>query len=454
MKPALSRGCEDWQAMDVPSRTDLYRTAGIAALGVALLAVVAAVDRLGDLTQSNASYISLFAAGLVVCGLATLLLWNRARRRDLAIVLVIALAARIILLGSEPTLSDDAYRFVWDGRVQAEGINPYRYVPADERLTELRDFEVFTQINRAFTTTLYPPANEVSFFAFHELIGDGITEVKLGLLGLEALTVVVLLCLLTRVGVSWGRVALYVWHPLAIVEVAGNAHPEPMLISLLLASLLAWDRGRSARAGIALGAAALTKFVPVLVAPFMFRRLGWRFAAAGLGIVALLYAPYLGAGSAAFGSVNDYTAENFGSGPFRWLTSLGAPEGPARALLLCGLVAAVAASAIRPPRDTVAACRCTVLLFGAALLASHNVQPWYLLWVLPLLCVAPNPAMLWATGAVSLYYLVGSDHPVADAGLVRAAVWGPTVLMLIASATPLWSRWAPRAEAGEARAPA
>ena len=57
-----------------------------------------------------------------------------AGRRDVVIVLVVAVAARALLVPGAPTLSDDAYRFVWDGRVQAAGFNPYRYVPADRRL--------------------------------------------------------------------------------------------------------------------------------------------------------------------------------------------------------------------------------------------------------------------------------------------------------------------------------
>jgi len=206
---------------------------------------------------------------MVVCGLAAALLWRRARRRDVVIVLVVAVVARALLVPGAPTLSDDAYRFVWDGRVQAAGINPYRHVPADRRLVRLRDWQVFTRVNRPRTRTLYPPADEVAFLAAHEVAGDGMVPWKLSMLALEAAAVALLLLLLSRARVSRGRVVLYAWHPIAVVEIAGSGHPDPIMLVPLLATLLLWDARRRVAAGVALGVAALAKFVPLLAAPFL-----------------------------------------------------------------------------------------------------------------------------------------------------------------------------------------
>ena len=416
------------------------RTLALAALGAALLALTYAVHRSADLVADSVRYLALGGGMLVVCAAATVLLWRRARRRDVVLVLAVALACRLLVAVDPPTLSDDAYRFVWDGRVQAAGINPYAHAPAAPELRGLRDYRFFTEVNRPFTRTGYPPTNEVALYAINRMAGAGTTQVKRGFVAVEGVAVALLLVLLARAGMSLGRVALYAWHPLAIFEIAGSGHPEPLLMALVLAALLAWDRRASITSGAALGAAVLTKFTPLLLAPFMFRRLGARFVAAGAVAAGLLFAPYSGAGTAALGSLGAFQRERFGAGPYRWLVDAGVADGPARALLLAALALGVAYTAARPPRDLVEACRYAALLLGGALLASFTVQPWYLLWVLPLMCVAPVGGLLWAAGTVSAFYLAIEPYQHLHQGIVSAIVWGPTLALLAAGALRKWMR--------------
>src|SRR5919201_2840825 len=272
-------GCLIPVAMRYETSKEWLRTGAVAALGCALLGGVWAVHAYrAPLGQRHD--VAVGGALLIVCGAASVLLWRHGRRRDVALVLVVALASRLLLAFDPPRLSNDAYRFVWDGRVQAAGINPYRHPPAAASLVGLRDFRIFTHVNRPYTITLYPPASEVAFLAINQTAGDGIAPLKLSWIAMEAVVVALVLVILARTRRPAGRVVLYAWHPLAIVEIAGSGHPEALLLALTLASLLLWDRGRRIGTGVALAAAALTKFVPILVAPFMFRRLGARFAAA------------------------------------------------------------------------------------------------------------------------------------------------------------------------------
>jgi alpha-1,6-mannosyltransferase len=439
---------------------DRLRTAAVLAAGAGLLGTAWWLRSLPEVLLPYRDYVTGEALMLLFCAAGTALLWRRARRRDVAIVLVVALAARLMLAAEAPRLSDDAYRFVWDGRVQSEGVNPYAHAPAAERLIYLRDWRIFTRVNRPYTRTLYPPSNQVAFFASHRVAGDGITKVRLSWIALEACVVVLILLLLARTRRPAGRVALYAWHPLALVEIAGSGHPEPLLLLPTLAALLLWDRGRRLGAGVALGIAALTKFVPLLLGPFMFRRLGGRFVAGALAAAALLYLPYAGAGTAALGSIGAYAEERFGAGPYHWLVNAGVGDGIARGVLLAALSIGVAAAAARPPRDLVQACRYAALLFGGALLASHNVLPWYALWVLPLLCVVPVPALLWLCSTISVYYLVYRPDRTISQGVASAIVWGPTLALLgagaIRSGFPRRREEAARApgRAGAARAPA
>lgn len=429
---------------------DARRTTAVAVLGMALLALSWPLRRLTDLVDPRTPYVIAELAMVVPCGLAAALLWRRARRRDLVIVLVVAVAARALLVPGAPTLSDDAYRFVWDGRVQAAGINPYRHAPADRRLVGLRDWRVFTRVNRPYTRTLYPPADEVAFLAANQVAGDGIVPWKLSMLALEAAAVALLLALLTRARVSRGRVVLYAWHPIAIVEVAGSGHPDPIMVVALLATLLLWDARRRVAAGAALGVAALAKVVPLLAAPFLARRLGGRFLLAAAATCTALYLPYIGAGTDTLGSVSSFVDQRFGAGPYTWLLAAGVARWAALAGLLTLLAGAVAWAAARPPGDLAGACRLTALLLGGALLASHTVLPWYLLWVLPLLCVAPVPALLWACATAPVLYLAMPPEGILPAGAATAIVWGPTLALLALEAIRSWSR---RRSTGAARAP-
>ncbi|HKG16579.1 MAG TPA: hypothetical protein VKA96_02700 [Solirubrobacteraceae bacterium] len=421
--------------VSAPSRPggDRRRTLAVAILGAVMLAAAYGVHDTVDLVVDNRRYVGLAGAMLAACGLASLALWRRARHRDVAIVLAVALAARLLVAFDAPTLSDDAYRFVWDGRVQAAGINPYAYAPASRALVPLRDYSIFTELNRPYVRTLYPPVDQLAFLAVNRVAGEGVVAVKLAWLALEVGVVALVLVALRRTGASPGRVALYAWHPLAVVEIAGSGHPEPLVLVPMLAALLLWDRGRRAAAGVALACAALARFVPVVLAPFMLRRGSARFAAAFAVTAVVLYGPYAGAGTAALGSVGHFAHEASGAGPYRWLLATGLGVTPARVLLLAGLAAAVAFSAHRPPSDLTGACRHAALLLGATLLASSQVQPWYLLWVLPLLCVAPEPGLLWACATASALYLSFRGAAAVSADVVEVVVWAPTVALLCVS---------------------
>ncbi len=85
-------------------------------------------------------------------------------RLGVAVVLIVAALLRLSILFSPPFLSDDIYRYIWDGRVQAAGINPYRFVPSDEQLEPLRDDAIYPNINRSdYAHTIYPPLAQITF---------------------------------------------------------------------------------------------------------------------------------------------------------------------------------------------------------------------------------------------------------------------------------------------------
>jgi hypothetical protein len=117
------------------------------------------------------------------------LIWNaKPARTTFLIVLGLGALMRLGLLFETPRLSDDIYRYLWDGRVQAAGINPYRYIPADPHLAFLRDDAIYPHINRRdYAPTTYPPGAQMFFFAVTR-VTETIAGFKAALLCVEAST--------------------------------------------------------------------------------------------------------------------------------------------------------------------------------------------------------------------------------------------------------------------------
>jgi hypothetical protein len=177
-----------------------WRLAALTALAMALTALTAAGPTL-HLAYGGWMLWGIFIAGGVGIWAALQLADKVDARHALLVILTGALAMRLALLFADPYLSTDIYRYVWDGRVQAAGINPYRYMPAASELAPLRDVAIFPNINRPDTAvTIYPPAAQAIFLAVTRILGESVIAMKLGLIAFEALTVATLMGLLRRLG--------------------------------------------------------------------------------------------------------------------------------------------------------------------------------------------------------------------------------------------------------------
>jgi hypothetical protein len=169
------------------------------------------------ITRMNELAGLLVVSAAVYFGAVRLILRNAWPCGTVWIVLGVAVALRVLLLTAPPILSTDVYRYVWDGRVQAAGINPYRHIPADPALASFRDAVIYPQINRAdYARTIYPPVAQIVFAAVGR-IWDSVMGMRLAMLGFEALGIVCLLRLLPLVGLPPERILIYAWNPLALV---------------------------------------------------------------------------------------------------------------------------------------------------------------------------------------------------------------------------------------------
>ncbi len=264
-------------------------------------------------------YVVLHLALFLVYLLAVVLVVRRpaADRVLTGMILGFGLLFRLAVLPSPVMLSSDLYRYLWDGRVQWSSGNPYRHPPAAEALRPLRDPDIYPNINRPASPTVYPPGAEMAFALVTGLAPDSILGWRLFVLGCEAVTGILILGLLRRMGVPDSAIVVYAWAPLAVFEGAQAGHVDFVMLPFLLLALRARQAGRMTRAGAALGVAVLLKLYPAVLLLAWWRRGDRRSAAAFAAVVAVGYLAYLGgAGSGVTGFLPRYfgSAEDFNIG--------------------------------------------------------------------------------------------------------------------------------------------
>jgi hypothetical protein len=347
------------------------------------------------------------------------------RRHLLVLILGLALLPRAILLASQPALSDDLYRYIWDGRVIAAGIDPYRYAPAAPELAALRD-PLWERINYKAAHTPYPPAAQLVFALTYRIAPDSVKAQQVVATAADLLAIGVLLGLLGRLGLARERVLLYAWSPLPALQFAHSAHNDALMVAaLLLALALATGNARGrAGSGLALAFAALVKLAPLLLAPLLLRR--WRAAgtlACALGL-ALGGARYLRFGPAGLMGLGEARAnDSLHNVLVHFLAPITTPAsvavGAASGVLIAAtLVGTALALAWRDGRTGEDLTRGAAFLLGLSLLLSP-IQPWYLTWMLPFIALflrpgsgrwpfAPTPLLgwLWLSGAIQLTELI------------------------------------------------
>src|SRR5690348_11531807 len=193
--------------------------------------------------------------GAVWAVAATVVLRNTGLQPALTLILGTAMLLRLIALAAPIFLSDDINRYIWDGRVQAAGINPYRYIPTDPHLAPLRDEAIFPNINRNnYAPTIYPPVAQMLFLLANRF-GQTALAIKLTFVAIEAIGIGALVYVLPATGRPRGHILFYAWHPLPIWEIAGSGHLDAAVVAFAALALAAAVAGRRAWSGAALAAA-------------------------------------------------------------------------------------------------------------------------------------------------------------------------------------------------------
>jgi hypothetical protein len=393
-----------------------------------LSACVAAWARAGDQTVNVQRFLATYALAFVAY-LAAVHGSGGLGSRGLRIVLGLAVLWRIVLVFAPPLLSDDVYRYVWEGRIQLHGGNPYVWEdrPEGARWAPLRD-DVWRGVSHKYYSALYPPAWQMAARAVVWL-HDSVTAMKAFLVACEIGALAMLGWILRRRGLPPERILVMAWSPLALVEVAGSGHNDAFAILLTVAALAALETGRPAAAAVA-GAIALdAKILPGFIVAAWARRFRWWHAALAGVVAAALFVPYAAAGSGLWHSAIRYARYwRFNETLFALLRAVFEVDAAVTASTAL-LIATVAAIAWKRTETASAG----LIVAMAALLLAANVLPWYALWFLPFLVLRDSPPALLFTGTVALAYLAypewRSGEPWQVSWWVRALEYGPCAVV-------------------------
>ncbi|HEY1545751.1 MAG TPA: glycosyltransferase 87 family protein [Xanthobacteraceae bacterium] len=416
----------------------------LALLGIATSVLVLATPFAFWKGGDNTYMVFAIATGLVAA-LATRVAERCSATQALWLIVTVAIVLRIVVISIGPFLSTDIFRYVWDGKVQAAGINPYRYVPANPALAALRDHAVYPNINRAdYAVTIYPPVAQM-FFLVVTRIGANITVMKLAMVLCEGAIFVSIVLLLRRLGRPVTRLVAYAWHPLPIWEIAGNGHIDALMTALMMVGLCLALFGRELRGAVAIALGALAKPFAVVVLPAVWRPWDWKAPVAVVAAVALCYAPYLSVGWGVLGFLTGgyLGEEKIASGDNLWPLAVwrglvGVLPGDVFAY---GAIAAavVAALALRPAFRQRNALQLRLadinrLLLAFLFLLSPN-YPWYFLMATPFAALIGGAPVWTLTIGAALLQEEATWDPFVPV-LIRKSLHGGA--FLIACAYTLW----------------
>jgi alpha-1,6-mannosyltransferase len=348
-----------------------------------------------------------FLVPLVIAGIAYLLAIReffstpQFPRHIIVIGLVFAALWQLPFLVQPPGPDDDVHRYVWDGRIQLLGLNPYVVVPNDPALAGLHTPETRT-LNNPEVPSPYPAGAEL-FFRAVTAIHESVFALKAAFVVCDFAIVFVLLDILRRSqqGAHW--VLAYAWNPLLPIAVAGSGHVDILGALLLLVSAAALGRRWRSVAAVSFGLAIAVKFLPIVLLPLYWKRIRVRDGVLAVAVVGLLYIPFLNHGRIPFGSLGTFVQRfRFNDPVFATLERVASPQLVVALAVLVGVLTAIWMRS----KSTAFSSGAFAWPMAASLLCAPVVYPWYLLWLVPFVrSPSTVPLIIWTVSIIPTYYV-------------------------------------------------
>lgn len=454
----------------IANRPTVLAAAGAVALLSAFVGLLI-VDQVHGTLRGPQVETSLLLLGVAFSGWA-LAVWASERRAvSLAAIWGVAVVARLLMVFTEPSLSDDIFRYLWEGHLVAEGISPYDFT-IDDRALDPYAVDVRSSVNNRTLASPYLPVAHVAFAGLDAVVGPSVRGMQVLMVVFELMAAALIGRLLALASLPAHRIMLWLWNPLVIVEVAHAGHLDALLILLALAAVVAtWtalgtlDTGQVRQmlmlaAPVALGASVLTRPLALLWFPVLAVRWArWQIAVFAATIVVPIVAVAVGSNSGlalgsdqptgVFGSSGVYTRTfRFNAAIATRIEQWVGEDALIPAIgAIAGVATLVAAAVAWRTTDIRTSLRLLAVPAGVYALLTPVLHPWYLLFVLSVVAfLAPGSdevrtaSRRWLTAApwltlcvlVSLSYLTYRDpSQFGELRWVRHAIWWPTVIATI-----------------------
>lgn len=348
-----------------------------------------------------------YAAGRIVPGIP-----SKHQKYALIVILLGGIAFRLIALPSDPSLSTDMYRYVWDGRLTTHGINPYRWAPNASTLRHLRD-PIWDAMEYKAYQTIYMPVSQIVFAVCNAIFHNNLTGYKLVYTLFDLGIIGLLLVMLRSMGRSLLQVIWYAWCPLPITEVSIAGHQDVAGVFFMMLAFVLLMRKQTVLGAVMLVCAVLTKGFALMLLPLMARNYGKKFALAAavsliyLGMPLWVYLPQF-----MHGMTQYLDTVNVNSSLYNWSNIALSHLTPwhqqiANKLSDLAILAVAAWAAWRPAENYADILRRSFIVMSVILMVVPTLFPWYLVWVLPffpLVGKRPSWAFLVLVCTIGLLY--------------------------------------------------
>lgn len=332
--------------------------------------------------------------------------------RELFLIISIVFLAKLSFLNTPPIGSEDVYRYIWDGKLQANGINPYQYIPNDPGLNHLHSELLPAKVNFPDLKTIYFPFSEWFFYIAYKISGEAVWGFKLILLLFEILTILFIYLLLQKLGKETKYILLYLLCPLTIFQFSIDAHLDGLGITLLAAALYFYFSNKKFISLIFLGISLSIKPIGILFLPVLFIERKKVFEKISIIVLPLLvfgiqFIPYIFT-SNPFEALFVYTA-NWSFNGFIFKLFYIFIQNNQTTRLICSLLLIVVLIPIYLSKKEILSkfYFATLLLF----IFSPVVHPWYIGWIVLLTSITQFKsgimfAALSSLTSVTIYYYV------------------------------------------------
>ncbi|MDF1666657.1 MAG: hypothetical protein P1V97_33215, partial [Planctomycetota bacterium] len=387
------------------------------------------IKSLGNLRGAPLAYGIADYFGLIALYLGSLTVLAKSEKPDarslILLILALGLGQKTIMLFQEPSLSDDIYRYLWEGRVVINGFNPFVLAPNSPELAHLQD-DIWLGVNHKDIPAIYPPTMQ-GLFVLVAFLGGKFIAIKSIFVLFDLATALLVVKALRDRKKPGAWVLLYFWHPLLILEVAGQGHFEPVPVALLMLAFAAFSASKTRLSSIALWFSIGAKYLPIVFLPTLVfeswrRKLAWHHAFLGPVLLALAFYPFVETGwtsaLSSYGTRWRFNDSGFwfidtalmktGFSPWFCRTILPLFKDPAgqdfgtnltyllfpAKLVVIGLIGILLLAKLWKKRS---APETAFAFFALFFFLSPVVHPWYLIWLLPLLPLFPRISWFYLT---------------------------------------------------------